>query len=117
MSRKNRLHRPHIVVPSTIPGGQRKQRTKHVLVDGKKVCGPDRYEAEAFRDAVEFRVFGRDGNAKVEIIGVAREQVKEFLDKGCLIYAVTQSKRSACVTQRTLKVYEALFGGADGSNG
>ena len=113
MAKKNRLHRPHVVVPSFKPGSERKQRKRHIKVDGKKVGGPDQYEAEAFRDAVEFRVFGHSDGAKVEFVGVTRENIREFIDKGCLVYAVTASKRSACVTKRTPAVYDALSRGVN----
>lgn len=77
-------------------------------VDGKPVGAIDRYEARVLRDVKTWSVVWRGDATSVDV-----ENTLELVGRAdCLVYAVTAEGRSCCVTPRTVKVYEALYGKA-----
>lgn len=92
---------------------------KVVPIDGKPVIGVDRYEAKVLHDAIQFRVLslrdpavsGHQLEARTwEDVGRG-EALSEVGRDRKLVYAVTHEGRSCCVTPRTVKVHDVIYGG------
>jgi hypothetical protein len=112
MSTKRRLHEPFVVV-SSLQGQAQQRKPKQRWIHGKRVDGVDIFEAETFRDAVGFRIVVERfslGGFTTESAAVARDQL--YHPEGRLVYAIAANGRSVCVTRRTIKVHDLLFGGS-----
>lgn len=82
-------------------------------VDGRPVIGVDRYEAGVLRRAVNFKVLSReDDGMKTWSETTDRETALLLVGTpATLVYAVAADGRSCCVTARTVKVHDAIYGG------
>lgn len=116
-TRKNPVHRPYVVVQ---PAMQTRDPTvptepRVAPIDGRPVIGIDRYEARVLHEATSFRLFVSGGGARpVEREPPqTREQALAWVGHKCLVYAITKEGRSCCVTERTVKVHDTIYGRRD----
>lgn len=86
-------------------------RPRRLEVDGKTVNASDRFEAGLLRGPCRFRAFsvlgpGPSGRSEVPCAGLS--EARRLLGSGRhLVYASTPLE-TACITARTLKVYDLL---------
>jgi hypothetical protein len=82
-------------------------------INGKRVTLVDLYEARTLRDAISFRAFRTRGPGNIEFeVPQDVAGVRPLIGQDrVLLYAVAPAGRAACVTTRTLEVYDACVAG------
>lgn len=114
--KKNTVRRPFGMVEQ--PMKLTPPEPKLPPVDGKPVGAVDRYEARVLHEAVTYRVLStrdvadsahRAEGRTWEDVGRG-EALSEVGRDRKLVYAITHDGRSCCVTERTVRVHDLIYG-------